>query len=95
MREATDTRPASPRYDEVTAATGAKAPPTGRLPVGETMTRASAAGGALPMKVMPLRLPPGADLRRALEAWMGEQQEPSLISIWVTSRSIFVLIRFI
>ena len=27
------------------------------------------------MKVMPLRLPPGADLRRALEAWMGEQQE--------------------
>ena len=27
------------------------------------------------MKVIPLRLPPGADLRRALEAWMGEQQE--------------------
>ena len=27
------------------------------------------------MKVMPLRLPPGADLRRALEVWMGEQQE--------------------
>jgi predicted DNA-binding protein with PD1-like motif len=27
------------------------------------------------MKVVPLRLPPGADLRRALEAWMGEQQE--------------------
>lgn len=27
------------------------------------------------MKVMPLRLPPGADLRRVLEAWMGEQQE--------------------
>jgi predicted DNA-binding protein with PD1-like motif len=27
------------------------------------------------MKVVPLRLPLGADLRRALEAWMGEQQE--------------------
>jgi len=27
------------------------------------------------MKVVPLRLPPGADLRRALEAWMGEQRE--------------------
>jgi predicted DNA-binding protein with PD1-like motif len=27
------------------------------------------------MKVIPLRLQPGADLRRALEAWMGEQQD--------------------
>jgi predicted DNA-binding protein with PD1-like motif len=27
------------------------------------------------MKVIPLRLPPGADLRRTLEAWMAEQQE--------------------
>lgn len=27
------------------------------------------------MKVVPLRLLPGADLRQALEAWMGEQQE--------------------
>jgi predicted DNA-binding protein with PD1-like motif len=27
------------------------------------------------MKVIPLRLQPGADLRQALEAWMGEQQE--------------------
>ena len=27
------------------------------------------------MKVVPLRLTPGADLRRALEVWMGEQQE--------------------
>ena len=27
------------------------------------------------MKVVPLRLQPDADLRRALEAWMGEQQE--------------------
>ena len=27
------------------------------------------------MKVVPLRLTPGADLRQALEAWMGEQQE--------------------
>jgi len=27
------------------------------------------------MKVVPLRLTPGADLRRALEAWMAEQQE--------------------
>ncbi|MFN9988918.1 MAG: PPC domain-containing DNA-binding protein [Cyanobacteriota bacterium] len=27
------------------------------------------------MKVRPLRLPPGADLRRALETWMGKQQE--------------------
>ena len=30
------------------------------------------------MKVVPLRLPPGADLRRALEAWMGEQSEPAV-----------------
>jgi predicted DNA-binding protein with PD1-like motif len=27
------------------------------------------------MKVVPLRLHPGEDLRRALEAWMGEQQQ--------------------
>ena len=27
------------------------------------------------MKVVPLRLQPGADLRLALEAWMGQQQE--------------------
>jgi predicted DNA-binding protein with PD1-like motif len=27
------------------------------------------------MKVVPLRLQPGNDLRRALEAWMAEQQE--------------------
>jgi predicted DNA-binding protein with PD1-like motif len=27
------------------------------------------------MKVVPLRLQPGDDLRQALEAWMGEQQE--------------------
>jgi len=27
------------------------------------------------MKVVPLRLQPGADLRQALEAWMDEQQE--------------------
>jgi predicted DNA-binding protein with PD1-like motif len=27
------------------------------------------------MKVIPLRLPPSADLRRALEAWMGEREE--------------------
>jgi len=27
------------------------------------------------MKLVPLRLQPGADLRQALEAWMGEQQE--------------------
>ncbi|WP_254931538.1 PPC domain-containing DNA-binding protein [Cyanobium sp. BA20m-14] len=27
------------------------------------------------MKVVPLRLPPGDDLRQALEAWMGEQEE--------------------
>ena len=27
------------------------------------------------MKVVPVRLQPGADLRQALEAWMGEQQE--------------------
>jgi predicted DNA-binding protein with PD1-like motif len=27
------------------------------------------------MKVVPLRLQPGDDLRRALETWMGEQQE--------------------
>jgi len=29
------------------------------------------------MKVVPLRLEPGADLRGALEAWMGEQEEQS------------------
>jgi predicted DNA-binding protein with PD1-like motif len=27
------------------------------------------------MKVVPLRLQPGTDLRRALEVWMGEQEE--------------------
>ena len=27
------------------------------------------------MKVVPLRLQPGDDLRRAMEAWMVEQQE--------------------
>ena len=27
------------------------------------------------MKVLPLRLHPGDDLRQALETWMGEQQE--------------------
>ena len=27
------------------------------------------------MKVVPLRLPPGDDLRQALEAWMGGQEE--------------------
>ena len=27
------------------------------------------------MKVIPLRLPPGADLRQGLEAWMGEREE--------------------
>ncbi len=27
------------------------------------------------MRVVPLRLQPGDDLRRSLEAWMGEQQE--------------------
>ena len=27
------------------------------------------------MKVVPLRLQPGDDLRQALETWMGEQQE--------------------
>jgi len=27
------------------------------------------------MKVVPLRLQPGDDLRRALDAWMGEQEE--------------------
>jgi uncharacterized protein len=27
------------------------------------------------MKVVPLRLQPGADLRQALESWMGEQSE--------------------
>lgn len=29
----------------------------------------------MPIKVVPLRLQPGADLRQALEAWMGEQEE--------------------
>jgi len=34
-----------------------------------------ACGGAYPMKVVPLRLHPGDDLRQALETWLGEQQE--------------------
>ena len=35
------------------------------------------------MKVVPLRLQPGDDLRQTLEAWMGEQQEQAgcLISV--------------
>jgi len=36
---------------------------------------AGAGGGALSMKVVPLRLQPGDDLRLALEAWMDAQQE--------------------
>ena len=41
------------------------------------------------MKVIPLRLPHGADLRRALEVWMGEQQEQAgcVISIAISGSS--------
>jgi len=35
----------------------------------------AAGGGAWPMNVVPLRLMPGADLRNALEAWMGAQEQ--------------------
>ena len=56
----------------------------GTLPGGQTQAAGlcgclgdvpGAGGGANPMKVVPLRLAPGDDLRQTLETWMGEQQE--------------------
>ena len=40
------------------------------------------------MKVVPLRLHPGEDLRRALEAWMGEQQQAGCMISAVGSLSV-------
>ena len=46
------------------------------------------------MKVMPLRLQPGADLRRALEAWMGEQQEQAACLISAVGSLSVAQLRF-
>jgi uncharacterized protein len=44
------------------------------------------------MKVVPLRLQPGDDLRQALETWMGEQQEQAgcVISAVADSRGAVI-----
>ena len=46
------------------------------------------------MKVIPLRLPPGADLRQALEAWMGEQQEQAACLISAVGSLSVAQLRF-
>ncbi|MFM7287564.1 MAG: PPC domain-containing DNA-binding protein [Cyanobium sp.] len=46
------------------------------------------------MKVVPLRLPPGADLRRALEAWMGEHQEQAACLISAVGSLSVAQLRF-
>ena len=46
------------------------------------------------MNVMPLRLPPGADLRRALEAWMGEQEEQAFCLISAVGSLSVAQLRF-
>jgi predicted DNA-binding protein with PD1-like motif len=46
------------------------------------------------MKVVPLRLPPGADLRQALEAWMGEQQEQAACLISAVGSLSVAQLRF-
>ena len=46
------------------------------------------------MKVIPLRLQPGADLRRALEAWMGEQQDQAACVISAVGSLSLVQLRF-
>ena len=46
------------------------------------------------MKVVPLRLKPGDDLRRALEAWMAEQQEQAGCLISAAGSLSLVQLRF-
>jgi len=46
------------------------------------------------MKVVPLRLQPGDDLRRALEAWMGQQQEQAGCLISAVGSLSLVQLRF-
>ena len=46
------------------------------------------------MKVVPLRLQPGADLRQALEAWMGEQQEQAACLISAVGSLSMAQLRF-
>ena len=46
------------------------------------------------MKVVPLRLQPGNDLRRALEAWMGQQQEQAGCLISAVGSLSLVQLRF-
>lgn len=46
------------------------------------------------MKVVPLRLQQGADLRRALEAWMGEQQEQAACLISAVGSLSVAQLRF-
>ena len=46
------------------------------------------------MKVVPLRLPPGADLRRALEVWMGDQQEQARCLISAVGSLSLAQLRF-
>ena len=46
------------------------------------------------MKVVPLRLLPGDDLRQTLEAWMGEQQEQAGCVISAAGSLSLVQLRF-
>ena len=46
------------------------------------------------MKVVPLRLQPGADLRQALEAWIGEQQEQAGCAISAVGSLSVAQLRF-
>ena len=46
------------------------------------------------MKVVPLRLQPDADLRQALEAWMGEQQEQAACLISAVGSLSVAQLRF-
>ena len=46
------------------------------------------------MKVVPLRLQPGADLRQALEAWMGKQQEQAACLISAVGSLSVAQLRF-
>lgn len=46
------------------------------------------------MKVVPLRLKPGDDLRRELESWLGEQQEQDGCLFRAVGRLSLVQLRF-
>ena len=46
------------------------------------------------MKVLPLRVQPGADLRLALEGWMGEQQEQAACVISAVGSLSVARVRF-